>query len=97
MYSNDMTWQDWTVQANQKATALKSAIDQAKVLYDKWYTLTYGLTPTQIAALPQMSGHTVADITAMSYALGTFNEFNSALHNLAVPTADRESYLTPIL
>jgi hypothetical protein len=92
-----MTWQDWTTQANQKANALKSSIDAAKVLYDKWYSLTYGLTPAQIAALPQMAGHTVADITAMNYAMGTFNDFNAALHNAAVVTSDREAYLTPIL
>jgi len=98
MYSGDMTWTDWTKAANLQGASVKSAIDQAKILYDKWYAFTYGLTPTQIAALPQMSGHTAADVTTLTNAIGVLNDFYSALHNIAaLPQFDREGYLTPLL
>lgn len=96
-YTNEMTFTDWTEQAGARANALIQSVNAGKVLYDKWYQLSYGKTNAQIAALPQFAGKTEADIAAMAYALGAMNELYAALHNGAVATSDRVGYLTPIL
>lgn len=97
MYTPEMFFGEWANQAGSKANTLIDAIEAGKHLYDKWYQMSYGKTNAQIAALPQFAGKTEADIAAMAYALGVFNEMYSALHNGAVAQSDRIGYLTPIL
>ena len=97
MYSGDMSWQDWTFAAQARAQALKNDIEQAKVLYEKWYAFSYGKTDAQVAALAQIQ-KAEADVTALKNAIGVFLDFYNVLHNgAALPQFDREGYLTPIL
>lgn len=97
MYTNEMDFSTWVNEAAYKSNAIVQAINNGKLLYDKWYQMSYGKTNAQVAALPQFSGKTEADIVTMSYALGVLNEMYAALHNGAVAQADRAGYLTPIL
>jgi hypothetical protein len=97
MYTNEMAFEQWVAEAGYKGNTLVNAINAGKILYDKWYQMSYGKTDAQIAALPQFAGKTEADISAMAYAVGVFNEMYLALHNGAVAQADRAGYLTPVL
>lgn len=97
-YSNDLTWEAWSLALSTNANSLISDIIGAKGWYDKWYTLTYGLSDIQIQALPQFSGRSIADITAMRFAWGVFLDLYNALYNLAsLPQFNRESYLVPFV
>ena len=98
MFSGDMTWMNWTDLLNQKATAIINDIQAAKACYDKWSAMTYGLTDAQIQALPQFNSRQVADITAMRYAWGVFNDMYQALFGTGVLTqTNRENYLAPFV
>jgi len=98
MYSNDMTWQNWTDLLNQKATAIMADIQAAKADYDKWTAMTYGMQDSDIQKLPQFASRTVADITAMRYAWGVFNDLYSALFGTgALTQVNRENYLAPFV
>ena len=97
MYTNEMSFSDWVNEAGHKGRTLVQAVESGKILYDKWYQMSYGKTNAQIAALPQFTGKTEADISAMAYAVGVLNEMYSALHNGTVSQADRQAYLTPVL
>jgi hypothetical protein len=90
-YSSDMNFLDWISKSSADGMAIINAINAAKITYDKWYTLTYGLTDAQIAELPQFAGRTEADITAMKYAVGVFDAMNTAL------TPTLKGYVTPVL
>lgn len=96
MYTNEMTFSEWVSESGAKARAVVKAIEDGKILYDKWYQFSYGKTNAEIAALPQFN-KTEADIQTIAYAVGVFNELSAALHNGAVTTADRQGYLTPVL
>ena len=97
MYSNEMSFGEWVNQVSSKANAMISTVQAANMLYLKWYKMTYGLSPAQIAELPQFEGKTEADITALGYALGALSEVNTALSGNAVGASDRIGYMTPIL
>jgi hypothetical protein len=97
MYTNEMSFAHWSAEAGDKSRALVRAINEGKILYDKWYQLTYGKTNAEIAAMSQMQGRTEADISAMAYALGVLNEMYQALNNGVVAQANRIAYLTPVL
>ena len=98
MYGNDMTWQQWTDQLSSTGNSLLSDLQRGKQLYEKWASLTYGLTDAQIQALPQFATKTVADVTAMRYAWGVFNDiYNGIYGGAALTQANREGYLTPSL
>jgi hypothetical protein len=108
MYSTNMRAVDWVNAISGISGSLLAQIRQGKDLYDKWYNLTYGLTPAQIVALPcfanppNLAGVTFTmteqDVTNISYALGIFNELYTALFNLgALAQADREAYMIPFI
>jgi hypothetical protein len=98
MYASDMTWQQWTENLNMRANALLTDIQTAKQQYDKWAAMTYGKSDEEIRALPPFTGHTVADITAMRYAWGVFNDLYGAMFGASVlPQVNREGYLAPFI
>ncbi len=89
MYSNDMTWNNWKNCAGVLGMQLTDLITLCKHQHEKFYALTYGKTPAQIAAMSQFSGTTEADITALQYAMGVFEAMDTAL------TPTMRGYLTP--
>lgn len=97
-YTGNMTFKDWNFTTQSKGNNLLSAVREGKILYDKFYQLTYGLTDEQILALPQFNivGDTMdqAGLTKLRYALGVFNDL--AAGNALAP-ATRDSYLVPFL
>lgn len=97
-YSGTMTFKEFALQAQNKGNNLLSAIREGKILYDKFYALTYGLTDEQILALPQfnVTGDTMdqAGLDKLRYALGVFNDL--AAGNALAP-GTRDSYLVPFL
>jgi len=99
MYQGKMGFSEWENELFNKATNLKTAIDNAYILYKKFYDLTYGLTPADILALPIFTGceMTEADITAMQNAANCLGDFHKAMHNEAVGTVDRFGYIVKFL
>lgn len=97
-YMGNMTFKELAAQAQSRGNNLLNAIREGKLLYDKFYQLTYGLTDEQILALPQfnVTGDTMdqAGLNALRYALGVFNDLASG--NALAP-ATRDSYLVPFL
>jgi len=97
-YSPELTWDDWSEQIGQLANQLINDLQSGKMLADKFNAMTYGLTPAQIAALPQFSNKTVADATAMQYAIGVFTDLYNALYGVAALTqTNREGYVDPFI
>lgn len=95
-YSNDLTWEQWMGALSSNLSGVVGQIRSGKDWYDKWYSFTYGMSDEQIQALPAFSTHTIADITAMRYAWGVFNDLYNALNNLgALTQANRIAYLVP--
>ena len=98
MYSAKMNFETFSGQIQSRGNALQEAIRQGKILYDKWYALTYGLSTAEIIALPQfnVASETIteADVNALNYALGVFNTIASGS---ALTPATRDAYLTPFL
>ena len=89
MYSNDMTWAQWTQWAEYRANTLKQSVDEGYKFYEKFYAMTYGLTDVEILALPVFGGKTQADLDAIRsfsnskkqiydayYGLAALNQFN---------------------
>ena len=99
MYQGKMGFSEWESELFNKATNLKTAVDNAYILYKKFYDLTYGLTPADILALPIFTGSemTEADITAMQNAVNSMGDFYKAMHNEAVGTVDRFGYIVKFL
>jgi hypothetical protein len=99
MYQGKMGFSEWESEVFNKGTNLKKAIDDAYILYKKFYDLTYGLTPAQILALPTFtsSGMSESDITAMQNAVNSMGDFYKAMHNEAVGQVDRFGYLVKFL
>jgi hypothetical protein len=54
-YSGDLTWETWANSLTSSANTVLNDINQAYEWYQKWSTLTYGLTDAQIQALPWCS------------------------------------------
>ena len=96
-YTNEMNFGDWVYASSAKGNALIKAIEEGKVLYDKWYQLSYGKTDQQIADLPQFTGRAVTDIQVMARTVGVLNEIYLALHGGEVTQFNRIDYLTPVL
>ena len=94
MYTPVILLRDLESMVQQRGTALLSAIREAKLLYDKWYSLTYGLSDAQILALPSLDNMTQEELTAFKYAVGVFNDVASGT---ALAPATRDSYLVPFL
>lgn len=94
-----MGFSEWESEVFNKGTNLKTAIDDAYIMFKKFYDLTYGLTAEQILALPTFtsSNMTEADITKLQNAVNCMADFYKALHNEAVGTVDRFGYLYPFL
>jgi hypothetical protein len=98
MYTNDWTWQIIKNAMNPNCSQLISLIDNCNYFYQKWYALTYGLTDAQILALPECTGMVAADVTALKYAMSTFNDLYNALHGgAAISQVNRTGYLTPFI
>ena len=99
MYQGKMGFSEWESELFNKATNLKTAVDNAYILYKKFYDLTYGLSPAQILALPIFTGceMTEADITAMQNAVNSMGDFYKAMHNESVGQVDRFGYLVKFL
>lgn len=97
MYTSKMTADNWLQQISLYSNQIVNAAQTGKVLYEKFYALTYNMTDTQILALPQFSGWVQADLTNVKYALSSMWEMNNALNNVAVATANRYGYLEPFL
>lgn len=97
-YTGVMTFKQFSDQAQSKGNNLLNAIREGKILYDKFYQLTYGKTDEQILALGQfnVAGDTMdqAGLNALRYALGVFNDLAAGS---ALSPATRDSYLTPFL
>jgi hypothetical protein len=97
-YSSDLNFGDWVLEIGGRGQALISAVNAGEIDYQKWYAVTYGRTDAQVAALPQFSGRTEADITALRYALGAFHDLYTALHGAgAVSSRDRQADLVSCL
>lgn len=93
-----MGFNDWITRISGTSSNFITSLRTGKDLYDKWYKFTYGLSPAQIAALPELTGITVADVTTISYGLSVFNDIYTALYNLgALTQADREGYMVPFI
>jgi len=99
MYQGKMGFDQWEAEVFNKGTNLKKAIDEAYILYKKFYDLTYGLTAAQILALPIFTGSnmTEADITKLQNAVNCMADFYKTMHNEAVTQVDRFGYLYPFL
>jgi len=98
MYSNDMTWQNWTAALQQSANNVLADIQTGKQLADKFNAMTYGLTDPQILALGAFSSRTQADLTNLKYALGVFTDLYNAINNVAaLPQFNRLGYLEPFV
>jgi len=99
MYQGKMGFSEWESELFNKATNLKTAVDNAYILYKKFYDLTYGLTPADILALPIFTGceMTEADIAAMQNAVNSMGDFYKAMHNESVGQVDRFGYLVKFL
>src|SRR5574343_766223 len=97
-YMGNMTFKEFSAQVQSRGNNMLNAIREGKLLYDKFYQLTYGLTDEQILALPQfnVTGDTMtqAGLDKLRYALGVFNDL--ALGNALAP-ATRDGYLVPFL
>ena len=97
-YMGNMTFKEFLAQVQSRGNNLLSVIREGKLLYDKFYQLTYGLTDEQILALPQfmVTGDTMTQdgLDKLRYALGVFNDL--AAGNALAP-ATRDSYLVPFL
>lgn len=57
-YTGNMTFGEFSSQAQSRGNNLLNAIKDGKILYDKFYQLTYGKTDEQILALPQFNERT---------------------------------------
>jgi hypothetical protein len=90
MYSNDLTWNGWKNSTEYSSTGLLNSIQAAYEIYQKFYAITYGKTVEEIKALPGFQGTSDADIQAIQYAMGAFNDLNTALQS-------RIGYLTPFV
>lgn len=99
MYQGKMGTSEFASELFNKANILWNAVDEAYVLYKKFYDVTYGLTPAEILALPQMTGtnYTEADILKMQNAMNCLGDFYKAMHNESVSQVDRFGYLYPFL
>lgn len=97
-YMGSMTFKELSSQAQSRGNNLLNAIREGKLLYDKFYQLTYGLTDQQILALEQfnITGDAMdqAGLDNLRYALGVFNDISSGT---AISPATRDSYLVPFL
>lgn len=97
-YMGNMTFKEIAAQTQSRGNNLLNAIREGKLLYDKFYQLTYGLTDEQILALPQfnVTGDSMdqAGLDKLRYALGVFNDLASG--NALAP-ATRDAYLVPFL
>lgn len=97
-YMGNMTFKEFLAQVQSRGNNMLNAIREGKLLYDKFYQLTYGLTDEQILALPQfnVTGDTMdqAGLDKLRYALGVFN--NIANGTTLLPET-RDSYLVPFL
>jgi len=99
MYSNQITGNQWMLNVSNSASNIINDINQGVVWATKFNAMIYGLTDPQILALPQIvaAGWTEADLTAVKYALGVFQDLSNALNNLPVATANRIGYLEPFV
>ena len=93
-YTPRQSYGDIEIMVQQRGNALLNAIKEGKLLYDKWYQLTYGLSDQQILALDNMQGVTQSELTALKYAIGVFND---VANGTALPAATRDAYLVPFL
>lgn len=97
-YSGNMTFKEFSLQVQAKGSSLLALVREGKILYDKFYALTYGKTDAQILELPQfnVAGDTMdqAGLNALRYALGVFNDIASGS---ALAPATRDAYLVPFL
>jgi len=97
-YNADLLWSDWVNACTGNANTLMRDINEAYAWYEKFYTITYGLTVAQILALPGFSGKTAADIQAMQYAFGVFQDLYNLMNNVSAPAqANRAGYLAPFM
>ncbi len=97
-YSGDLLWADWVNAVTNNANALTRDIAEAYAWYQKYYAITYGLTQTQILALPGFSGKTAQDITNIAAALQVFQDLYNLLNNVSAPAqANRVGYLAPFM
>ena len=93
-YSNDRNFGDWVAALDSKGHSVVSSINEGEIEYRKWYALSYGLTDAEIAALPQFTGRTEADITKIRYAMGALHDLYTALNGTgSVVSRDRQSDL----
>ena len=81
-------------QIQDRGAGLIRALRDGQLLYDKWYSYTYGLTDEQILALPNMVGVSQAELTSMKYAIGVFK---ALADGEALAPATRDAYLVPFL
>ena len=99
MYSNQITGAQWMLNVSNSASNIVNDINQAVVWATKWNAMTSSLTDPQILALPQITaaGWTQADLTAVKYCVGVFQELYNALNNVAITQANRIGYLEPFI
>jgi|WetSurMetagenome_2_1015567.scaffolds.fasta_scaffold31518_7 hypothetical protein len=98
MYNNQLSWERITEQVSSYGSQIVQTINQGKLLYDKWYAITYGKTDPQILALPQFSTMTQAELTDVKAALQTLSQLNDALYGAqALGAFNRHDALEPFL
>jgi hypothetical protein len=84
MYSTDMTWAQWSQQAENTHGVLNNALDQGLLIAKKWADFSFGLTDAQIGAA---LGKSAADAANMRLAYGAFKSAYDLLHgNVAQAT-----------
>lgn len=79
MYSNDMSWTDWSYLITQKGDDLWVILDRGLEAYYKWYDYSYGKTNAEIATA---LGKTEADIAKIQAAFGVLKKMYDLLHGL---------------
>jgi hypothetical protein len=88
MYSGDMSGTQWEQDLEMATTELSRTLTVGYLKWKKWNDLTYGLTATQIAALPAFSGKTAADMTKYMAAFTALQTMYQLFHGLInQPTA----------
>ena len=99
MYTPNMTGKDWIDQSANVTQQLVAVVNQGKLLYDKWYALTYGMGGAANISqqLPQLSPMNVADITTLTYALSMMNDVYNCINNGNVSQSNRMGYFEPLL
>lgn len=87
MYSGDMNWTNWESLLENVGQNFETSLEAAHEAWKKWNDISYGLTDSQILALPGFSGKVLNDITKMRVAYGALKTMYDLYHGLATQSS----------